>query len=46
MSLKFFADRCVTNSVIQYLRDAGHEILRLKHVRIYFYKINLARKRM
>jgi predicted nuclease of predicted toxin-antitoxin system len=30
MSLKFFADHCVSNSVIQYLRDAGHEVLRLK----------------
>ena len=30
MSLKFFADYCVSNSVIQYLRDAGHEVLRLK----------------
>ena len=30
MGLKFFADHCVPASVIQSLRDAGHEVLRLK----------------
>lgn len=29
MSLKFFADQCVPRSVIQELRDAGNEVLRL-----------------
>ena len=26
MALKFFADHCVPHSVIQVLRDAGHEV--------------------
>ena len=30
MGLKFFADHCVPTSVIQSMRDAGHEVLRLK----------------
>jgi predicted nuclease of predicted toxin-antitoxin system len=30
MVLRFFADHCVSNFVIQALRDAGHEVLRLK----------------
>lgn len=30
MSLKFFADHCVSNYIIQTLRDAGHEVLRLR----------------
>jgi len=30
MSLQSFTDHCVPNSVIRYLRDAGHEVLRLK----------------
>lgn len=30
MSLRFFADHCVPGSVIQMLRDAGHEVLRLR----------------
>jgi len=30
MSLKFFADHCVANSIIQSLRDAGYEVLRLR----------------
>ena len=30
MGLKFFADHCVPNSVIQGLLDAGHEVIRLK----------------
>ena len=30
MSLRLFADHCVPNLVIQSLRDAGHEVLRLK----------------
>ena len=30
MGLKFFADHCVPTSVIQSMRDAGHEILRLR----------------
>ena len=30
MSLKFFADHCISNFVIQTLRDAGHEVLPLQ----------------
>ncbi len=30
MSLRFFADHCVPNSVIQMLQEAGHEALRLR----------------
>jgi predicted nuclease of predicted toxin-antitoxin system len=30
MSLRFFADHCVSTIVIDTLRDAGHEVLRLK----------------
>lgn len=30
MSLRFFADHCVPNSVTQALRDAGHAVLVLK----------------
>ncbi len=30
MSLRFFADHCVPNSVIQVLRDASHEVHILK----------------
>lgn len=30
MSLTFFADHCVPNSVIQALRDAAHDVLLLK----------------
>jgi len=30
MSLRFFADQCVSNSVILGLRDAGHEVFRLR----------------
>ena len=30
MSLRFFADHCVSNSVVAALRDAGHEVLLLK----------------
>ena len=30
MSLRFFADHCVSNSVVQTLRDAGHEVFRLR----------------
>ncbi len=30
MSLRFFTDHCVPNSVIQALRDAGHEVFILK----------------
>ena len=30
MALKFFADHCVPHSVIQVLRDAGHEVCILK----------------
>ncbi len=30
MGLRFFADHCVSNYIIQALRDSGHEIFRLK----------------
>lgn len=30
MSLRFFADHCISKFVIQSLRNAGHEVLRLK----------------
>lgn len=30
MNLRFFADQCVSGSVIRALREEGHEILRLK----------------
>ena len=30
MTLRFFADHCVSNIIIETLRDAGHEVLRLK----------------
>lgn len=30
MALRFFADHCVSNAIIQTLRDAGHEVLRLR----------------
>jgi predicted nuclease of predicted toxin-antitoxin system len=30
MGLRFFADHCIPNSIIQKLFDAGHEVLRLK----------------
>jgi len=29
MSLRFFADHCISNSIVAALRDAGHEVLRL-----------------
>jgi predicted nuclease of predicted toxin-antitoxin system len=30
VSLKFFADHCIPESVIQSLQNAGHEVLRLR----------------
>ena len=30
MTLRFFADHCVSNFIIETLRDAGYEVLRLK----------------
>jgi len=30
MGLRFFADHCISNSIIQKLLDADHEVLRLK----------------
>ncbi len=30
MSLRLFADHCISNLIIQLLQDAGHEVLRLK----------------
>ena len=32
MALRFLADHCVPNSVIQSLREANHEVLRLKDI--------------
>jgi predicted nuclease of predicted toxin-antitoxin system len=31
MSLRFFADYCISKYIIQELRDAGHEVLQLKN---------------
>ena len=31
MGLRFFADHCIPNLVIQALMDEGHEVLQLKH---------------
>lgn len=28
--MKFLADHCISNSVVQTLRDSGHEVLRLR----------------
>ncbi len=30
MGLRFFADHCISNSVIQGLRESGHEVFQLK----------------
>jgi predicted nuclease of predicted toxin-antitoxin system len=30
MSLRFFADHCVSNAIIDHLRSQGHEVLRLR----------------
>jgi len=30
MALRFFADHCISHAIIQTLRDAGHEVLRLR----------------
>ncbi len=30
MALRFFADHCVSNQIIDSLREAGHEVVRLK----------------
>jgi hypothetical protein len=32
MALRFLADHCVSNSTVQSLREAHHEVLRLKDV--------------
>jgi predicted nuclease of predicted toxin-antitoxin system len=32
MALRFLADHCLSNTIIQSLRDAGHEVLRLRDV--------------
>lgn len=32
MALRFLADHCVSNQIIQTLREAGHEVVRLKDV--------------
>ena len=32
MALRFLADHCVSNSTVQTLREANHEVLRLKAV--------------
>ena len=35
MALRFFADHCISNLVVQSLEAAGHEVLRLKdHLRV------------
>jgi predicted nuclease of predicted toxin-antitoxin system len=30
MSLRFFADHCVSNAIIDHLRSQGHEVLRMR----------------
>jgi len=30
MGLRFFADHCVSNAIMQTLREAGHEVMRLR----------------
>jgi len=30
MSLRFFADHCISNAIIDRLRDCGHDVLRLR----------------
>jgi hypothetical protein len=30
MGLPFFADHCVSNVIMQTLRDAGHDVVRLR----------------
>lgn len=30
MALRFFADHCISNAIARALREAGHEVLRLK----------------
>ena len=32
MALRFLADHCVSNSTIQTIREANHEVLRLRDV--------------
>lgn len=32
MALRFLADHCISNAVVQTLRDANHEVLRLKGI--------------
>ncbi|PYU67674.1 MAG: hypothetical protein DMG49_18080 [Acidobacteria bacterium] len=32
MALRFLADHCISNTIVQSLRDANHEVLRLKDV--------------
>jgi predicted nuclease of predicted toxin-antitoxin system len=32
MALRFLADHCIPNSTVQSLREANHEVLRLKDV--------------
>lgn len=32
MALRFLADHCVSNSIVQPLRDSAHEVVRLKDV--------------
>jgi predicted nuclease of predicted toxin-antitoxin system len=32
MALRFLADHCISNSIVQTLREVGHEVLRLRDV--------------
>ena len=32
MALRFLADHCISNTTIRTLRDAGHEVLRMRDV--------------
>jgi predicted nuclease of predicted toxin-antitoxin system len=32
MALRFLADHCISNAIVQTLRDANHDVLRLRDV--------------
>jgi hypothetical protein len=32
MALRFLADHCISNTIVQTLRDAGHEVVRMREL--------------
>ena len=32
MALRFLADHCISNTIVQTLRDAGHEVVRIREL--------------